>query len=135
MTSEQSPSDRAFLPDEHKSKEYLLRRNDGSYKRITSKCILRARDHMTINKCQSDPGGSRATTPLSATANRSSQTRSFRHHSPSCSSNAATTTRKCVLTLDGYNYVIGKLHYNQTKFVQLNVAQLSKQIDQISHMN
>lgn len=114
-----SMSGATCISDEHKSREFSLRRNDGSYKRITSKCISRARD--LVHKCQSDPGGSRVSTALNVNANRSSQTRSsLRHQSPSSSTSASAsataTTRKCVLTLDGYNYVIGKLRSNQ--FVQ-----------------
>lgn len=115
-----SSSSTATTIDEHKTKEYLLRRNDGSYKRITSKCISRAKD--LVHKCQSDPGGSRALPTLNVTANRSPQIRSsLRHQSPSCSSsssstNTTTTTRKCVLTLDGYNYVIGKHNHSFRAF-------------------
>lgn len=126
--NEKNNSDKAFsmsgatcISDEHKSREFSLRRNDGSYKRITSKCISRARD--LVHKCQSDPGGSRVSTALNVNANRSSQTRSsFRNQSPSSSSSATATTRKCVLTLDGYNYVIGKPQSNQNRAIQCELS-------------
>lgn len=111
---------------EPRTKDLALRRNDGSsYKRtITSKCISRARD--LVHKCQSDPGGSRVLPAPNVITNRSSQDRSsFRQHSPSCSStppsSTATTTRKCVLTLDGYNYVIGKLNHKKKKTTNMNL--------------
>lgn len=48
-----------------------------------------------VHKCNSDPGG--------ITSSRSSPTvRSFKYPS-------GGVTRKCVLTLDGYSYVIGKV--------------------------
>lgn len=66
--------------------------------------ISRTKD--LVHKCQSDPGG-RSTM-------RSQINRSLRH--PACgASNVTTTTRKCVLTLDGYNYVIGKLFNSNQK--------------------
>lgn len=63
--------------------------------------ISRTKD--LVHKCQSDPGGRSST--------RSHINRSPRYPA-SGASNMTTTTRKCVLTLDGYNYVIGKLFYS-----------------------
>lgn len=51
-------------------------------------------DKELVHKCHSDPGGGRA---LGAAP------RTHRHRS------ASGAPRKCVLTLDGYSYVIGKL--------------------------
>lgn len=51
-------------------------------------------DKELVHKCHSDPGGGRA---LGAAP------RTLRHRS------ASGAPRKCVLTLDGYSYVIGKL--------------------------
>lgn len=66
----------------------------------------RAKD--LIHKCQSDPGrvsiGSSASS-ASASLVKPLLSRSLRHP---CISGGSATTRKCVLTLDGYSYVIGK---------------------------
>lgn len=52
-----------------------------------------ASDKELVHKCHSDPGGGRA---LGANP------RTHRHRS------ASGAAKKCVLTLDGYSYVIGK---------------------------
>lgn len=67
--------------------------------------ISRTKD--LVHKCQSDPGGRLS---MRSQINRSPRILA------SGAANMATTTRKCVLTLDGYNYVIGKLfHSNKLK--------------------
>ncbi|GAB0089224.1 mucin-5AC isoform X1 [Sergentomyia squamirostris] len=53
-----------------------------------------------VHKCNSDPGGDR-TGGAPLTSLGSALSRSLRHHT-------GTVTRKCVLTLDGYSYVIGE---------------------------
>lgn len=50
-------------------------------------------DKELVHKCHSDPGGGRAL---------GSNPRTHRHRS------ASGAAKKCVLTLDGYSYVIGK---------------------------
>lgn len=71
--------------------------------------ISRTKD--LVHKCQSDPGG--------RTTMRSQLNRSPRYPAASGASNMTTTTRKCVLTLDGYNYVIGKLFYANKQTEQI----------------
>ncbi|KAJ8726610.1 hypothetical protein PYW07_001308 [Mythimna separata] len=61
---------------------------------VDGKGIPVANDKELVHKCHSDPGGGRA---LGAAP------RTHRHRS------ASGATRKCVLTLDGYSYVIGEL--------------------------
>jgi hypothetical protein len=51
-----------------------------------------------VHKCPSDPG------------NNSKQARPV-FQSTSSQPSTSATTRKCVLTLDGYSYVIGKKNY------------------------
>lgn len=78
-------------------------RNDAPHiNRIQTKTITKD----LVHKCQSDPGG-RSVTTASSSSIRSQ--RSSRYPIASGTTSIATTTRKCVLTLDGYNYVIGKL--------------------------
>jgi hypothetical protein len=48
-----------------------------------------------VQKCHSDPGKFRDKNIATARVSR-------------CSNPMSSTTRKCVLTLDGYSYVIGK---------------------------
>lgn len=62
-----------------------------------------ANDKELVHKCHSDPGGGRA---LGAAP------RTHRHRSVS------GALRKCVLTLDGYSYVIGMLFMTCTLHVQ-----------------
>lgn len=85
----------------------------------TSKTLLRAKD--SVHKCQSDLGG--RYTARSQVAS-TSQSRSLRFPSTSATSNLPATTRKCVLTLDGYNYVIGKLCYNS---ISLSLSRYKQQ--------
>lgn len=58
---------------------------------------VRAKD--LVHKCHSDPGGGRALVPAGAVA----PPRPVRHRS------TGGSARRCVLTLDGYSYVIGEL--------------------------
>lgn len=66
------------------------------------------REKDIVHKCNSDPGhlvvgvGVERTNPFSA---------SLRYPSK------AGTTRKCLLNMDGYSYVIGKLWINLIKFI------------------
>lgn len=63
--------------------------------------ISRTKD--LVHKCQSDPGGR---------SSMRSQINRLPRYPASGASNITTTTRRCVLTLDGYNYVIGKIFYS-----------------------
>lgn len=56
-----------------------------------------------VHKCNSDPGGDRMS-GSSVSMLGSTLSRSLRHHT-------GGVTRKCVLTLDGYSYVIGEEYY------------------------
>lgn len=78
-------------------------------------CGARAKD--LVHKCQSDPGkvvsGSSSTSAV-----KSFLTRSVRYPSGI----VPTTTRKCVLTLDGYSYVIGKRSNSIPVFLSLSFS-------------
>ena len=59
-----------------------------------------------VHKCHSDPGAGGGATTSVVTAYAASKRISRRHVLPSLI--GSTATRKCVLTLDGYSYVIGE---------------------------
>lgn len=64
-----------------------------------------------VHKSHSDPG------------NRNAAARQVRHHHHHHPLPTGPTTRKCVLTLDGYSYVIGKAQNAfkiSSKFISLN---------------
>lgn len=82
-------------------------------------CTLMLRPKDSIHKCQSDPSN-RSSMPANNTPRSQIQSRSLRFPSTSATNNpssatAAATTRKCMFTLDGYNYVIGKRKTYQPK--------------------
>lgn len=56
-----------------------------------------------VHKCHSDPGGGRALVSAGAGAGTGAPPRPVRHRS------TGGSARRCVLTLDGYSYVIGEL--------------------------
>lgn len=60
----------------------------------------RAKD--LVHKCPSDPG------KILAERNNAKQSRAAFQNPANLQPSTSATTRKCVLTLDGYSYVIGK---------------------------
>lgn len=74
---------------------------------------LMARPKDSVHKCPSDPSNR-----FSMSAVRSqAQIRSLRFPSTS-GTTQSPTTRKCVLTLDGYNYVIGKRYQHKNRLTE-----------------
>lgn len=79
---------------------------------VDRQLLMRPKD--SIHKCQSDPSN-RSSMPAN-TSRSHIQSRSLRFPSTSTANNPMTgaTTRKCMFTLDGYNYVIGKRNHTNT---------------------